>query len=419
MQSEQIFTDSNGTPIGVLHVETVSKSGVIALNELFRNSCILVVLLILSIAIVTFIINFSLRPLKLVVQEAQRIADGDLTIDKDKEKIFNKYSRLKNEIGLLSRAFESMRSNLRSTIGNISHSVSKVAKTSGFLSHASKQSGETSEQISDAFNEIAAGANEQSNHATKILRMMENTLHQVQSGNNEVDKTVNSALISTRAAHEGKEAINQAIEYIKTTAESVSALTGSMQNLSKRSEEIGGIITAITEIANQTNLLALNAAIEAARAGEHGRGFSVVAEQIRKLAEESREEAKHITELISDIQEETTATVKSMESNIHAVEKQVSMIQKGEQALSVIVDNVEHTENNTKKMQVIFATLMKNTEEVLANIQKISDIIVSSAASTEEISASAEEQSATVNEIANSSIELAANLEAEMNKFKV
>lgn len=111
-----------------------------------------------------------------------------------------------------------------------------------------------------------------------------------------------------------------------------------------------------------------------------------------------------------------------MESNIQAVEKQVSMIQKGEQALSIIVDNVEHTENNSKQMQAIFAILMKNTEEALANIQKISDTIVRSAAATEEISASAEEQSATANEIANSSVELAelaASLEAEMNKFKV
>ncbi|MCX7921342.1 MAG: methyl-accepting chemotaxis protein [Clostridia bacterium] len=424
IKTQQVFNDFSGKPIGILHVETTTRSGVAALNKLARDSSILAIglLVFLLISVTLLIINVVLKPLNLILKEVQKIADGDLRVDQHGTVLINKYAKKKDEIGQFARAFESMRSNLRLIIGSVSESVSQVTDTSNTLSEIALQTGDTSEQVARAVDEMSEGASKQSEYAGMILRMVEQTQEQVQAGSIEIEKTVSNALASTKVAYEGKGAINQAIEHVKVTARTVSSSTESIQKLGTRSEEIGGIITAISDISNQTNLLALNAAIEAARAGEHGKGFSVVADEIRKLAEQTRHEAKQITDLIKDIQNETYSTVENMQNNMGAVENQVDMIQKGGEALSVIVNNVERTEDDSKKIQDIFGSLKQFTDEVLHNIKEISNIIVESAASSEEVAASAQEQASTVNNIAGSAkdlAQLASKLKSEMNKFKI
>lgn len=421
-KTEQIFTDVYNNPVGVLHVESVSKAGVTALNALAFNSVILFIVLGLFVIAGAWIIGLSLKPLGLLVQAAQRIADGDLTEKESDIKSFNKYNCQKDEIGEFSRAFGVMRKNLSSMIARVSMSVSKVTDTSRVLSEISNQTGAATEQVARAISEIAEGSSRQADHASEILKMMEDTQSQVEEGYKEVEKTVDSALTSTRVARQGRNSIEQAIDRIKTTTETVNASSQSVQELARHSKEIGGIITAITDISNQTNLLALNAAIESARAGEYGRGFSVVADEIRKLAEESNKEAKQIEALIKDIQSGTSFTVKNMESNLRAVESQVNMVQKGGEALSVIVENVEQTERESRQMQAIFTRLKDYTQNVLHSIREISGIIEESAAVAEQMSATAQQQTAAVNEIANSSVELAGlatELQSEMNKFKL
>ncbi len=139
----------------------------------------------------------------------------------------------------------------------------------------------------------------------------------------------------------------------------LSYATDSIQKLGKRSEEIGGIITVISDIAEQTNLLALNAAIEAARAGEQGKGFAVVASEVRKLAEQSKQASGQITGLINDIQAETSVTVRTMESNLLAVNEQVMIINKGGEALEEIVDKVIETETGVEHMKNSFSNVMR------------------------------------------------------------
>ncbi|MCX8130897.1 MAG: methyl-accepting chemotaxis protein [Clostridia bacterium] len=421
--AEQAFTDYSGTPVGVLYVETVSKSGVAALGQLSRHSVILVVILMISVVLVSFIIiNNIIKPLKLIVSEAQKIAAGDLTTSSEAALVYSKLTKSKDEIGEFARAFEVMKSSLRLMISSVLDSVSKVARTSEMLSVVAQQTGEASDQVAKAVDEMAEGANKQSDYSNTILHMMEDTLVQVQKGSEEIEKTVTNALLSTKVAYDGKEAITKAVEHVKLTAETVSSSSESIQKLGVRSEEIGGIVKAITDIASHTNLLALNAAIEAARAGEEGKGFSVVAEQIRKLAEESSQEAKQIKSLVQQIQAETSATVDNMEGSLKAVEEQVEMMQKGGDSLMVIVDNVEQTENDSKKIKVVFDTLREYTQNVLLNIKEISNIISESAAATEQVSASVEEQASTVNEIADSSVklaQLASNLQSEVSRFKL
>lgn len=182
--------------------------------------------------------------------------------------------------------------------------------------------------------------------------MMQKTIEEVSKSLQKAEITLNSAIESTHIARKGEEAINEAIMHLSDVTKTVSYATDSIQKLGKRSEEIGGIITVITGIAEQTNLLALNAAIEAARAGDQGKGFAVVASEVRQLAEQSSLAAGQITNLINDIQAETSVTVRTMESNLLAVEEQVTIINKGGSALKEIVEKVVETEEGVEQMKL-------------------------------------------------------------------
>jgi methyl-accepting chemotaxis protein len=368
------------------------------------------------------IINLKLKPLKLIVQEAQKIAGGDLTDDQAVVVQLKRYAQVKDEIGEFARYFDVMKDSLRSIIASVLQSSDKIARTSHLLSDAARQSGETSEQVALTVDNMAVGTNKQSDHANEILKMMDDTLFQVQIGSTEADKTVNNAVLSTQVANDGRNAINQAAEQVRMTADVVAASSASIQKMEKLSAEIGGIITAITTISGQTNLLALNAAIEAARAGEHGKGFSVVADEIRKLAEQTSHEAKQITGLVKSIQEVTGVTVRNMDESLQAVEHQVDAIRKGGSALEVIVGNVEQTESDARQIKAVFGKLQGYTDEVLESVRQISNIIIDAAAAAQEVSTSTEEQATTVNDIAASVAELdtfAVRLNAEVKRFRV
>ncbi|WP_419095556.1 methyl-accepting chemotaxis protein [Alkalihalobacterium alkalicellulosilyticum] len=244
----------------------------------------------------------------------------------------------------------------------------------------------------------------------------------VNAGQEKVTQTVTNAETSTLVAKKGEQAIIEAIQQTEEMKKTVQSASQSVATLGKQSQEIGSIITIITNIAEQTNLLALNAAIEAARAGEHGKGFAVVADEVRKLAEQSSHSSKQITDLISNIQEETTMSVQLMDENLVAVERQVTLIGKGGESLKSIVKQAEETELDAKATTEIFERLRANTIKVLEATQEVSSIIEETAASAQEVAAGAEEQAATVEEITASTTELvkmAEKLNDEVKKFTV
>lgn len=327
-----------------------------------------------------------------------------------------------DEIASLANAFQEMQTRLKETLQVVATSSQQVATASAQLVESSHQTSEASSQIAHTMNAIAAGTSNQTDQSENIMQMMEATVREVVSSLQKAEETLKNAMHSTEVAKQGESAINEAIRHLGTVTQTVSYATDSIQNLGKRSEEIGGIITVITHIADQTNLLALNAAIEAARAGEHGKGFAVVAEEVRHLAEQSREASGQIINLIGDIQAETSVTVRTMESNLLAVEEQVNIITKGGEALEEIVELVTVTEEGVSQMKDAFEQVKMNSNDVELAVQEIARIIEDAAAATEEVAATTEEQSATVQEITASSEKLADisnNLKVEVEKFQV
>ncbi|WP_441296622.1 methyl-accepting chemotaxis protein [Bacillus sp. FJAT-45350] len=301
-------------------------------------------------------------------------------------------------------------------------SAEHATSSSQQLAASAEQTEQSSTQIATTINEVSEGVIKQNDYASSILTMMEESVKEVENGNNHVDITLHNAETSTAIARDGERSIVEAINQIDQTRKIVSSASSSVHALGEYSEKIGDIITIITNISDQTNLLALNAAIEAARAGEHGKGFAIVADEVRKLAEQSSLSAGEITQIIKEIQGETSVAVNLMEKNLLSVEEQVKLIGKGGDSLKVIVKQAEETEAGAKDTKQIFTRLKSNTENVLQSIQEISSIIEESAASSQQVAAGAEEQSATVEEITASASELAnmaEQLQEEVNKFKV
>lgn len=374
--------------------------------------------LLISFMIIMFSQMFTQReivnPIKKLRDNAQEIANLNLNVD-----VYN--HRRKDELNELASAFAHMKKSLTEIITNVSENATQVAESAKMLAEASNQSSEATSQISATINEIAEGTTYQSEEAGKIAQMMEETVREVQASYNRAEDNLKLAKESTEIARVGEEAINQAIKHLGTVTDTVKYATDSIQNLGKRSEEIGGIITVITGISEQTNLLALNAAIEAARAGEQGKGFAVVAEEVRKLAEEASSAAGKITDLIKDIQAETSVTVRTMESNLVAVNEQVMIINRGGEALKEIVEKVEETEQGADQIMRAFELVKENSQKVEEAIQNMTSVIEESAASTEEVAATSEEQSGTIEEItANTNVlaDIADKLRNEVNKFK-
>ncbi|MDV6378199.1 methyl-accepting chemotaxis protein [Sporosarcina sp. GW1-11] len=411
------IVDKNGEVIGIFAVAVPTAPYIkIAASSATQTIVISLVLALLFILITSLIIRrMIIQPINHLRDNANELADLNLNVALYEAKGTD-------EIAELSAAFRNMKKQLTETVQNVARNANEIANSSVTLAESSQQTNEAASQIASTMNEIAAGVTIQSEQAEKITGMMRDTLAQVESNLENVEHSLLNAQQSTVIALEGEQAISKAIEHLSTVTETVSYATDSIQKLGMRSEEIGGIITVITEISEQTNLLALNAAIEAARAGEHGKGFAVVAAEVRKLAEQSTAAAQQITDLITDIQAETSVTVRTMESNLTAVEEQVVIINQGGEALKHIVEKVSVTESGVVQIKDAFFNVNSNSHNVQDAIYTISAVIEESAAATEQIAASSEEQYATVAEMTDNTTslaEVADRLREEVNKFKM
>ena len=252
------------------------------------------------------------------------------------------------------------------------------------------------------------------------------------SGDAGVYKFTNKAGQATKAADQGREAadvardggktLEQAISQIKSIERSTLESTRVVTALGERSAAIGQIVDTISSIAEQTNLLALNAAIEAARAGEHGRGFAVVADEVRKLAESSQEAAQEIAGLIQETRKDTENAVSGMQAGSEEVRIGTQNIISMGEAFRRIIEIVGQVSAQVQGISSSISSMAENGSEIVGHIQTIEGSSRSAAEDAETVSAATEEQTASVQEIANASnslAKMAGELQAQVRKFKV
>lgn len=410
--------------VGILQFGDMNAGLIVEIDEaeafakLFelRNLTMTVVFIVIIFAIVAaFLIARSItRPISKLVETTDLISEGDLT----QQAPFH----YDNEIGHLSNAINHMADKLKNLISEIATAAEMTYASSRQLANSSEETAQSSNQIAIAVSEVAAGATTQTDKASSILLQSQYSIEKVKTGLEEVEGTLKKAVETYEVSQLGNRAIVKSREHLDTVVDSVMLATDEIKKLGKRSAEIGDITSFITEIANQTNLLALNASIEAARVGENGKGFAIVADEVKKLAEQSNRAAGKISNVISDIQKETKMTIDVMENNLFGIQQQVSYLNEGTKALHLILENVSETREKTAVVDKIFKDIAKQSEMILHEAQDIAIIIEKAAASSQEVAATTEEQSATVEEISINSKELAKiaeRMQKQVSVFKV
>ncbi len=313
------------------------------------------------------IMNAISQPLALATDAAQRIASGDLTC-----KIAVAGS---NETGRLLAAIGKMKDELVQMIDQINKGVAQVSSSAEQLAAASRQVSASSEQQSQATSAVAAA-----------VEQLTVSIEQVASNAGDAEQMASQ---SGRLSSMGGQQVNEATEEMARIADSVSQTAQQISELGTQAQHIDSIVGVIKDVADQTNLLALNAAIEAARAGEQGRGFAVVADEVRKLAERTSSSAQEITAMVGNIQSHTGMAVSSMEKGSVRVAQGVALTERAGQSMAEISGSSEAVVQAVTDISSALREQKSASSEIARNVENIARMTEENSAAVSEVASAA------------------------------
>ncbi len=384
-------------------------------SRLQRDLAVAGIIIIPAVVLTALTVGRSLsRAVLRVSRSMEKVAQGDI------EHSIDEFSS--DEIGELGRAFNRMTRSLRDMILQVRLTSDQVVRqVQGLFSNTQELSSSTQE-ISRALVKVSQGAVIQAEKINDTFSVMEKTAESFKQVVKDAQSTSEAVGLTSKNAYSGKNTAAQAVDKIAKLTHTVAETSSVIQELGQFSLQIGEIIETINIIAEQTNLLALNAAIEAARAGEAGRGFSVVAEEVRKLSESSADSVRKVAGLIKSIQNESHRAVNAIEESSREVEEGKSSVLRIAQALNDINSNVAAVSTFSANISQTGNARISEVERVVQSIDEITKTAHSSAAEAQQVSSTTQEQMASMQEMAASAQELtnlALELEAMVSKFKI
>ena len=362
------------------------------------------------------------RPIVRTTERLGVMGTGDFRLEGEAAAEMQELASRPDELGTMAQAMQEMNEKVRALMRNVAQTAEYLAASSEELTSSAEQAADVSQSIAESIVKVAGACSEQfddvqtaNEHTKKLTQHMQDFEGHLEETGQQVQKT-------SDVATEGRQGVATAVTGMQSIQTNVSHIAELIEGLGENSKQIGEIVDTIAGIAEQTNLLALNAAIEAARAGEHGRGFAVVADEVRKLAEQSQEAASEISERIGRIQSSTQEAVDAMHQGLSEVMDGTKTVQGAGTSFDGIASMVGKVAAASQAMQSSVERLKQSIGRIDAAVEEINTKSRSVADEAQTVSAATEEETASMHEIADASRKLAEqaqNLQNAIAVFKI
>ncbi|WP_175073833.1 methyl-accepting chemotaxis protein [Terribacillus sp. AE2B 122] len=406
--------NEQGEVVGIWYVgasDSMVASSIVDFTKIFV--VVLVIVVILVVVVVLFFTRGIKKRLGRISQAMHNAGKGDFSdVVEDSSN---------DEIGQLTMNLSEMRENLSDVMKTIAETSDQVAASSEELTASAEESSKSAELIAAATQTAANGTELTMQHVEEVVTSVAHMQARVKEARTNSQSIFSLSDAASRNSQDGTEAVRAVVKQMSEINNSVNEIGLFVNGLDKKSKEIGTIVNLIRDISNQTNLLALNAAIEAARAGEQGKGFAVVADEVRKLAEQSANSSEMIASLISDIQTETGKAVTAMQHGADNVEEGIRKTENVNDSFQSIKQAIDQVTNNVQEVSQTIEGVSSGSKSIVDVMDKVKKTARENAESNETNAAASQQQSAAMEEISASSEALsgmAMDLQAALAKFK-
>ena len=414
-QPKKLFFDTNEATgwklAGSMYVNEVKEA---AQPVLHLTMIILAVAIVIGGIAIYFIIKSIKKPLIELAESAEKISQGDLTQHIE--------ARSHDEIGKLANSFNDMSAKLKQVLQAVQHSIENVASSSEELTASAGQTTQATEHITSSIEQFSNSNEHQNDMIEKSSIQLDEMDRSLSHMVDTTSHMTESSIESSETAQAGGELVQKTAGQMQIIEQAVKEAELVIAGLEQKSKDITNILGVINGIADQTNLLALNAAIEAARAGEAGRGFSVVAEEVRKLAEQSGSSSKEIETLTNEIVEEIEKSQKMFKQVAGEVQSGLNITDETKVSFEKITHKTSEMTEQMKQMNGSAKELSHGSNDISHVVNQIKELSRESSAGFQDIAASAEEQLASMEEISSSSAtlsQMAEELRELIKQFKM